>query len=190
MKCTVCQKFSWEIICQTCQKNLLVPNLHKREVDKDFFVYSFYNHSEISELLNAKYHFFGDKIYNILAKHTLKQFATSFTYPNTVGAIPIDDTVNDNFSHTAILAKNLQSKIIKPYYNVLKATNKVKYAGQTLDFRQKHKRDFRYSGKSYLDVILVDDIITTGLTMVEAREILQQNGCNVLFGVALSDAKF
>lgn len=105
-------------------------------------------------------------------------------------ALAIDDVVNDYFSHSAILANSLKSNIIKPYFNVLKATNKVKYAGQNLEFRQNNKRNFIYSGKKFIDIILVDDIVTTGLTMLEAKEIVEKFGCNVLFGIALSDAKF
>ncbi|QOG11597.1 ComF family protein [Arcobacter sp. FWKO B] len=190
MRCLSCQKLSFELICKECQNNLLSTSLHTREVDKDFFVYSFFNYSEISELLNAKYHFFGDNIYKILAKNSFAKFASNFTFTNQVYAISIDDMITKEFSHSAILAKHLHSNIIKPYFNVLQAKNRVSYAGKSLEFRKNNKRDFEYSGKKYISVILVDDIITTGSTMLEAKKKLEEYGCDVLMGLVLSDAKF
>jgi competence protein ComFC len=190
MRCLACGKLSFEIICKNCQTTLLSTSLHSREVAKDFFVYSFYNYTDISKLLNAKYHFFGDKVLQILASNSFKKFSLNFTFSNQVYAISIDDVVTKDFSHSAILAQNLKSNIIKPYFNVLKAQNRVSYAGKSLEFRQKNKRDFIYSGKQYLNIILVDDIITTGATMQEAKIILEKNNCEVLFGLVLSDAKY
>ena len=39
-------------------------------------------------------------------------------------------------------------------------------------------------------VILVDDIVTTGTTILEARDTLQKAGTRVLFALVLADAKF
>ena len=39
-------------------------------------------------------------------------------------------------------------------------------------------------------VILVDDIVTTGTTILEARDTLQKAGVDVLFALVLADAKF
>ena len=190
MRCISCEKLSFSIICKTCQKNLLVPSFHKRELEKDFFVYSFYNYEEIKSFLNSKYQFYGDKIFNILATLSLQKFGNNFEYPQRVYAIPIDDHTRHEFSQTAILANNLKSQNIIPIYDKLKATNIVKYAGKDLEFRKKNRRNFLYSGKKNIQVILVDDLVTTGLTILEAKEILEKNGCEVLFALTLSDAKF
>lgn len=189
MRCIVCQRLSWNIICQTCQNNFLQASLFTRELEDGFKVYSFYKHSEIQELLNAKYHFFGDRIYKILLQHSFVKFAKNFEFESNLLAIAIDDRVGKFFSHTALLTKSLKSPYIKPYYNILKAQNKIKYAGKSLEFRKQNKRDFIYSGKKNQNVILVDDIITTGSTMLEAKETLKKYDCNVLFGIVLSDAK-
>ena len=190
MRCILCEKLSFPIICNKCQNTLLIPSFYKRELKKDFFVYSFYNYEEIKNLLNSKYQFYGDKIYNILATHSLKKFGDSFEYPQKVFTIPIDDHTRHEFSHTAILANKLKSHTIIPLFNKLKAKNIVKYAGRDLVFRKKNRRDFVYSGNKNIQVILVDDLVTTGLTILEAKEILEKNGCEVLFALTLSDAKF
>jgi len=187
MRCLSCEKLSFKAICNKCQKNLLEPSLYKRELEKDFFVYSFYKFDEIKELLNSKYHFYGDRVFKILGDLAFKKFALNFEYPDRVFALPIDDRVKENFSHTALLAKSLQSKNIQPLFTTLQARNSVKYAGKPLEFRKKNKRDFLYNGEKKLEVILVDDIITTGTTILEAKKVLKKSGCKVLFALTLSD---
>jgi competence protein ComFC len=38
-------------------------------------------------------------------------------------------------------------------------------------------------------VILIDDIVTTGTTILEAKKCLEENNCEVLFALTLTDAK-
>jgi len=188
MRCITCHSLSFKIICKACQDNFLTSSFYKRELTKDFFVYSFYKFDEVKELLNTKYEFYGDRVYNILASLSFKKFALNFTYPNEIYAIAIDDHTRHQFSHTAILSKHLKSKCVSPKFDLLKAQNQVKYAGKNLKFRQKNKRNFIYHGKKNKQVILVDDLITTGSTILEAKEILEKNNCEVLFVLCISDA--
>ena len=185
MVCQSCKKLSFYIICKNCQKTLLVPSFHKKELEKDFFVYSFYDYNDLEDLLQSKYYFYGDRVFNTLAKLSFKKFAKHFSYENEVFAIPIIDNTKYDFSQTSILVKHLKSDFIKPQYNSLKATNIVKYAGKTLEFREKNPRKFQYFGKKNCDAILVDDMITTGLTIKEARKSLKKAGVNVLFALTL-----
>jgi competence protein ComFC len=189
MRCITCENLSLKAICKTCQTNLLKPSFYKRELEDGFFVFSFYRYEDIKELLNAKYQFYGDRIYNILAKLSFKKFAKNFEFDSQLTAIPIDDHTRHEFSQSAILTFHLKSKYLKPKYAKLKATNIIKYAGKSLEFRQKNKRDFRYTGKQNLKVVIVDDLITTGLTILEAKETLEKNNCEVLFALTLSDAR-
>ena len=185
MRCLTCEKLSFSIICKKCQSTLLVPNFHKKELSKDFFVYSFYNYDEIEQLIFSKYHFHGDRVFTILAKLSFARFAQSFDYPHSVLAIPIDDHTRHDFSQTAILAKHLKTQHITPVYNTLKASNVVKYAGKDLEFRQKNPRKFIYSGQKNQSAILVDDLMTTGTTILEAKKVLKKANIEVLFALTL-----
>lgn len=189
MLCLTCKNLSFEIICKDCQKNLLTPSFHKRELDDGFFNYSFYSLSELEDLLNSKYHFFGDRVFNILAKLSFEKFAQNFSFPSKILAIPIDDHTRHDFSHTAILAKHLKSDIITPKYNTLKATNIVKYAGKDLEFRLKNPRKFKVTKLSNQVTILCDDLITTGATINQAKKALEKENNQVLFSLTLADAK-
>jgi len=76
-----------------------------------------------------------------------------------------------------------------PQHASLMAQNRVHYAGKPLQYRLDNPRDFRYTGRSGVDVILVDDIITTGITLQEAQQVLLSHDVNVLFALTLADAK-
>ena len=188
MRCLSCEKLSIQIICKVCQNNLLKPDFKTRIVANNFKIYSFYDYEEIKKLINTKYKFYGDRVFNILGNLAFKKFAQNFEFTEQIYAIPIDDNTKHEFSQSAILAKHLKSNYIKPIYSHLRALNDVKYAGKDLLFRQKNKRNFKYTGPHNIKVILIDDLVTSSLTLVEAKNTLEKFGCEILFGLTLSDA--
>ncbi|NVJ53189.1 MAG: ComF family protein [Campylobacteraceae bacterium] len=188
MKCLSCEKFSINILCKDCQKNFLKPSFYKRELEHGFYNYSFYSFSEIEELITSKYYFHGDRIFKTLAKLSFRKFAKNFEYEELIYSIGIDEHTRHEFSQTAILSKHLKSKYISPLYGKCKATNIVKYAGKDLKFRKKNKRkfDIKVSNRT---IILVDDLITTGTTILEAKKACEEKNNQVLFSLTLADAK-
>ena len=119
----------------------------------------------------------------------LKKFAQNFNFDDNILSIPIDDHTRHNFSHTAILARQLSSKNITVKYNVLKARNIIKYAGHDLNYRKQNKRNFKVKKIHNKSIILVDDLITTGTTILEAKKVLENDNNKVLFSLTLADAK-
>jgi len=186
MKCLICGVFSFKLICKKCQNRFLEPELLYQKLSCGLDVYSFYHFSEIEELVKSKYYIFGGSIYEILGKKSFSKYAKEFKYKFPIYALPIDDYPVPNFSHSAILAKNLQSKFIIPKYNKLRAKSRISYAGKSLDFRLKNPRNFSYTFKKNIEVILVDDVITTGLTLSEAHSLLLQNDVRILFALTLA----
>ena len=69
------------------------------------------------------------------------------------------------------------------------SNSNVKYSGKTVSFRQKHRRNYKLLKKPKFPVILVDDIITTGSSLLEAKQVLEKNKISVLFALVLADAK-
>ncbi len=187
MKCLTCFNFSFYLICKKCQQLFLTPNIKKKIVKNDIIVYSFYRYSDIENLLKSKYTVYGSTIYKILAKNSFEIFAKEFNFNSKIFAIPIDDNVNRNFSHSAILTKSLKSNYIIPLYGKLRATNRVQYAGKSKSFREKNPRAFKYSAKEGINIILVDDIITYGVTLNEAIDTLKKHNVNILFALTLAN---
>ena len=72
---------------------------------------------------------------------------------------------------------------------MLRAKNDATYSGKSKAFREQHKRDFDFTCKDVKDVILIDDIVTTGTTLKEAEEVLKKHSIRVHFALVLADAK-
>ena len=126
----------------------------------------------------------------MLAKLSFAKFKEFFKPETKIQAIPLDDKVeNGLYSHSAILARHLKTNFIKPNFNALKAQNDIKYSGKSLNFRLKNKRNFKILKKISSPVILVDDIVTSGSSILEAKKLLEKNKISVLFALVLADAK-
>ncbi|MSN95784.1 ComF family protein [Campylobacter sp. FMV-PI01] len=188
MRCLNCGKLNFSFICKDCIRNLSEFTPNKRMAGK-LNVYSFYKYSEIKHLIHTKHSLSGVFVYKILANLSFKNFAKTLNLYEKVYAIGVDNDVTSGYSHTAILANSLKTSEIYPLFNSLKMNSKIKYSGKTLNFRQKHKREFKILKAIDRPVILVDDIITTGETLKQAHEILDKSDIRVLFGLVLADAR-
>jgi competence protein ComFC len=185
----MCETFSLSHICATCQKEYLNPKLYTRKILNSIPVYSFYKYRDIEDLLLSKHTDIGYYIYNILASLSYKKFAKNFFFEDKIVSIGIDDHVKHGYSHTAILNKYLTCKSIKPIYNILKSSNSVTYSAKSYQYRLLHSRNFTCKDFRENYVILVDDIITTGLTLTQAVNVLHVKNKEVLFCLTLADAR-
>jgi len=184
MRCHSCRRVSLSLICNECRKLYLQPKLHTRKLDRGLEVISFYSYEDIEPFLLTKHLPHGWFIYRILAKETFKHLAK---IDSEVFVIPVDDYLRSGYSHTAILAKELESYGFSPLYNSLHAKNRISYSGKSLSFRKSNPRDFEYRGSEGIDAILVDDIITTGTTILEAHSTLLKHEVNLLYAFVLAD---
>ncbi|MDX9813416.1 MAG: phosphoribosyltransferase family protein [Sulfurimonadaceae bacterium] len=189
MRCLMCEKLSYLHICLECQKNHLTPSIYKRKLDKHTEVISFYKYEEIKDLLHTKHTPLGFYIYSILAQNSFYKFAKNFNFSSTINSIAIDDKLSGGYSHTAILNKALSSKYISPLHSKLRARNSVNYSGKSKEFRLLNPRNFELKDIKYKDILLVDDIITTGSTLLEAKNTLAKKQNNILLCLTLADAR-
>ena len=184
MRCLMCENLSFSHICKKCRSTLLHPQLYRRTLYKNIELFSFYNYDEIKELLFTKHTDLGFYIYSILAHESFKSFSDNFHTKEHYNAIAIDDHTKNGYSHTAILTKALTSYNITPRFRQLRARNTISYSGKSRAFRQQNKRDF-WCKNRFENIILVDDIVTTGTTLTEA--IVSVGETNVAFCLALCD---
>jgi competence protein ComFC len=189
MKCLICGCWTLSHICKGCRKTHLAPSLYTRKILGTIPVYSFYKYDEIETLLHTKHTDLGHYVYGILARESLGRFAGSFEYDGAVAVIGVDDHVRRGYAHTALLARALKSRRLKPYYGKLLARNQDTYSGQNYQYRLLHPRRFVYRPFPEKEVVLVDDILTTGLTLTQAAERLHREGKRVLFALTLADAR-
>lgn len=187
MRCIVCEALSLRAICTACQEEFLVPKIQIRLI-KNIKVYTFYSFDSLQFLLNSKYYSIGSRIYAIMAKRAMLHFKNHLPHPikETTYALGIDSPVYNAYSHTAIILYTFR-KIFTPIYGELEAQNKVKYAGKSLEFRRNNPRGLIYKSGN-IDCVVMDDVITTGTSMLEARDVITKGGGNFLYGIALCDA--
>ena len=190
MRCFSCSKLSLKIICKTCEEQLFVPTVSTRKVGT-LDVISFFKYSTLESLLLTKHKPEGYRIYKALAKMTMKPFIEEFVESDDrdVYIVGIDEHVKSGYAHVALLTRAMKTNHSIPQHSALMAKNRVNYSGKTLQYRLEHSRDFVYTGKSDIDVILIDDIITTGITLQEAQKVLTAHGVNVLFALTLADVE-
>jgi competence protein ComFC len=128
-------------------------------------------------------------VYKILAKNSFKVFSQNFSFDSRVYSLSLDDKVKSGYAHTAVLNRELKSPIITPIYSKIRSSNDISYSGKSLDFRLKNERGFKADIKGENDLILVDDIITTGATLTQAITTLKKYDKEVLFCLTLADAR-
>ncbi len=186
MRCQLCLNFSWQPICKECLDRLFVPTPKKRVLQDGLNVYSCYAYKDIKELLHTKHTLIGSKVFSILTRHALLPLTQNFKCKD-IFSIPIDDHTREGYSHSAIIAYELRT-VFTPLYGALRAKNRVRYSGQKRDFRMKQKRDFRLTCKEGISVVLVDDIVTSGSTLLEANATCKKGGVDVAFALCLADA--
>jgi len=187
MRCLSCHNLSFFTFCTICQTNLLQPSISKRTLGT-LEVYSFFKYQNIEDLLLTKHTPQGFKVFKALAKLTFKPFIRNFMQKDNrpIFVVGIDETIKSGYSHVALLTHEMQHKNVKIQYAKLLAKNKINYSGKTLQYRLQNPRDFHYRGEKQGQVILVDDIVTTGTTLHEAKQVLEQNGLEVLFALTLA----
>ena len=189
MKCLLCSSWSPTHICKACQAENLQPSFHKRKIRGNVDVYSFYRYRDIEKLLHTKHTDLGFYIYSILGKIAFGRFGESFSFEAEVASLGVDEHVKHGYSHTAILNRTLQSGHIRPRYNRLHAQGRETYSGKSFQYRLLHPRRFEVKPFKEKFVILVDDIVTTGMTLTQAVEALEREGKEVLFCLTLADAE-
>ena len=190
MRCYSCSKWSIPILCKSCVNQLFRTTTSTRTIGT-LDVISFYKYSALESLLLTKHKPEGYRIYKMLAKMTMKPFIEEFVESDerVIYIIGVDEYIKSGYAHVSLLTDAMKTKTSKPLHATLMAQNRVNYSGKDLQFRLNNPRNFKYIGKKNIDVILVDDIITTGLTLQEAQKVLMKNEVNVLFALTLADVE-
>ena len=101
----------------------------------------------------------------------------------------------DAFAWVSQLAEPRQERFKKygfrVFYNALITYNDIRFSTLTKTQRQETSRNFKFTlHKQFSFIILVDDIITTGETLLEASQVIMQHNRTPLFAWTLCDSRF
>jgi len=188
LRCLLCESWSRFHICGRCRTEQLSPSFYTRKIAGKIPVHSFYKYDEIEPLLLTKHTDLGYHVYKTLASVAFGAYAKTFTADEAVAVVGVDDHVRHGYSHTALLARAMKSAKLTPRFSVLRDRSGHHYSGKDFQYRLTHPRAFELKAFPEKNVILVDDILTTGLTLTQAAETLAMEGKEVLFCLTLADA--
>jgi len=96
------------------------------------------------------------------------------------------------YNQAEILAKDLSKKFKLPFQNILKRTRdtKTQVGLSNIERKENIKGAFKLDASGYRlkakNVFLVDDVVTTGSTLLEAANILKRNGARRVIGLTLA----
>ena len=190
MRCYSCGKLSFRAVCETCKSTLFVPSTQTRHIGT-LDVISFYSYTTLEPLLLTKHKPEGWRVYRELGRMLFRPFMQEFLEHDdgAVHVIGVDENVRSGYSHVAQLTHAMKMPGVHVAHGVLRARNRVNYSGNPLQYRLENPRDFLYTGKTNISAILVDDIVTTGMTLQEAQRTLAKHGVDVLFALTLASAR-
>ncbi len=192
MRCFSCGKLSFEPVCKECVKDFLTPEMIETEIG-NLEVVSFFDYYLTVEFIKSKYISSGYRVYKFIAKKFFAPFIKAYVEHldnKEIYLIGVDENISRGYSNVALLSEFAARKAkIKALHGVLKAKNRVQYAGKSLEFRLDNPRNFKYTGPKNIQAILIDDTTTTGTTLEEAHRVLKENGVNVHFALTVANAR-
>lgn len=184
--------------CINCQKESVEGETHyfckKIHSSDKLIVFYLYKGSIRTLLLRTKYR---DKAFKIV--HELIEYAFRYkeqfnlheiTTNFVITAIPPDENRfrKRGFNLSQIIAKNLSKKLNLEYKELLVKT--VSSPSLTAFSKERRKQAVKNvftikNTKIPKSILLVDDIITTGSTLIEATKVLKKNGAKNVWCLAL-----
>ena len=191
MRCFSCHRLSRQIVCKECASRYFRPRHRMRRIGT-LEVHSFFRYGDIEPFLLTKHTPPGWRIYRWMGQEVLRPFFETFARAqgSQIAVIGVDERPKGGYAHIAALTRPLHTlPRLQVRHGLLRAGRDVSYAGRSLQYRLDHPREFHYTGPAGIEAILVDDIVTTGTTLYEARAVLEAAGVDVLFAVTLADAR-
>ncbi len=186
MRCVLCAKLSLAPLCKSCKAHIK-PRVNERKLSNDFTVFSFFAYDDIAPLIYSKHQAVGVYIYSFLSSISFRPFLQKLDN-DIFNIVPIDDKPKGGYSHTAVLANSIKLSHIKTNFGSLRAKNRVSYSGKSKKFRKNNPRDFRLKLTTKQNIILLDDVVTTGTTLLEAKKCLENWDISPIFALTLADA--
>ena len=153
-------------------------------------IYNFKYKPYLSDLKNVLVELFYESIIqNEIFVKTMEQFGNG---ERVLVPIPLhkDKLKKRGYNHAEILAKGLAGKL---GLKVLNALERIKPTKSQFGLKLKDRKDnianvFVVNTKYLLpdSVFLIDDVLTTGSTLLEAAKTLKKNGVGKVFGLTLA----
>ncbi|MEZ6209196.1 MAG: phosphoribosyltransferase family protein [Candidatus Paceibacterota bacterium] len=202
-KCIDC-KMRGEILCTDC-KNSLSPNLDY--INKNTVAFYSYKEPKIKKMLwLLKYKgktkvakILSDLLYDQILELLLeKKMMDNFTDPILV-SVPISKKRKKKrgYNQVELIAKDLSQKITQDVSYIPGVLQKTKHTKRQADIKNRNQRLQNLIGTMSVhkeikakvrgrNIIILDDIVTTGATMREAEKMLRKSGAKKVLMLAVA----
>lgn len=202
-KCAICKSLiSEDYTCKKCKKNLEYICINDK-IDKvenkyfDFLICSYFYSSIIREKIldfkfkNKKYlyKFLANKLLDNLKKHS-NTFDIIIPVP-----ISLKRFFERGYNQSSLIAKFLSKSLNKPVgkFILIKTKNNKKQSILGIKEREANVKNtyqvFNANIISGKNLLLIDDIYTTGATVNECSKILKQNGAKNIIVATIAKAE-
>ncbi|HOM68548.1 MAG TPA: phosphoribosyltransferase family protein [Candidatus Paceibacterota bacterium] len=192
---------SWAF-CPKCNKkliNLQPCQTHKNNPLKILGAATFYENKLVKKIIwEYKYNFIEplvDPLNEILKKYYLAVFEPELTNKQPlVTFIPLYPARYRwrGFNQSEVLAKKFALDLNLEFYETLKRKKFKKPQMEIKSYQARFeniKNSFEIIKANQIknkDIILIDDISTTGATLIEAAKVLKQNGAKKVYGLVVA----
>lgn len=181
------------LFCPKCQRrkpiNEKLTTSCCSNLIKTIITFSDYQNNLIPKLIiNGKFHgyweifnWFGEIISEKLKILSFKNFYLTY--------VPITNKVKKErgFNQSEIIAKKISQKLNLPIFNKIEKIKETEYQAK-LSYHQRLeniKNCFIVKDQSPKNIVIVDDIITTGSTIFELAKVLKENGSKNIIGLTI-----
>lgn len=181
-RCRVCSRISTELICTDC-----VSWKNHYEIDPLEYNYSLFHYNDFMQELISKWKYRGDYVLGeIFRPFILKAFKEKFHHlEKELIAVPIPLSKERIYERGFNQAEMLAAFVPIKKMSLLKRVDGEKQSKKSRKDRLASKNPFFINGKVNKDVLLVDDIYTTGVTLRHAASLLRKSGCQKVYSLTL-----
>ncbi|MFI3325489.1 MAG: hypothetical protein R3Y35_04865 [Clostridia bacterium] len=198
-KCLICGQYLKPtlFICQSCsplKANVLPFNIEFKRNSKKLEVYTIYMYKDNYARFIKRFKFKGKTSYARkfigLTLQTLNDF--SFEKYDMITYVPMtkDRVKQRGYNQSQLLANALEKQINVPVSNALVKvkSNKIQHFLSPKERKENVKGVYECQADVIgQNIILIDDIITTGATISQCAKILYQNGANIVTGLCIAE---
>lgn len=213
--CFIYLSFDVKSLCLVCDKpifnNLTHPVCRRKYSIDGCFSALTYNKTTQKLIYNFKYKPFLKDLTTVLTDLFYESIIQNENFNKELKGPPAGEWVfipiplssqkfkKRGFNQSEILAKELAKKFNLPFENILKRTSDTKSQVGLSNIKRKenvkgvfkivnHKSSIPIKSGSIINqnVFLVDDVVTTGSTLLEASNVLKRNGTRRVIGLTLA----
>lgn len=199
-KCILCKEKYGEVICDTCTKRIQkyqnIQFIKLKNKNLDFLIY-FFKYEKIIRRIILQYKFFNQPyISELFVKIILKNenICGKLKFYDIITSVPMykSKKISRGYNQTELFAKQIADKLGITYDEnaIIKVLNNKRQSSlKVIERKNNVKNAFEVLNKENIqnkNVILIDDIYTTGATLEECAKILKKAGAKSVLGFIIA----